>query len=482
VHLTTDLRRLPGSLPGWDRLISALSETTDDTVETSYLELKGPLNLFTAEDRFAIAKAILAFANRDPAAAAPFFGGRALIVIGVSKGDIAGVRRIEDHDLRAALKPYVGEDDHSPRWVVERYRVDDQNDVLIIVVDAPLPGDPIFTLRRDFERHLAGKVFARPSTASVQADPSGIQMLSGRLLASRDEFEVVFTLGAEDIGRYTWDPKVLEPFLEAERRRYLRQLPKKESAETHSVISPTARAVAEAIGLSTAAMAERTRPLMDRFETRHEEDRSEEEFRAEADHWLEAVRGAFPEVVRDLIAFIRPPAAPTLRNFGARFLEDLEVEVHIEGPVIQHERPFDERSIMDRLPYRPRQWGPWIEKRPDYSSFVPVNPLRTYSRPAQPNTTSFRNSGSVTATLRCKELRPFRSHTFGDHDDHTDVVLLATDLDLSAVHITATATARGIDSRCVTEFTHPVAAPIDVTEQIRDFLTGLRGRYFMADE
>jgi hypothetical protein len=77
---------------------------------------------------------------------------------------------------------------------------------------------------------------------------------------------------------------------------------------------------------------------------------------------------------------------------GARFLEDLEVEVHIEGPVIQHAKPFDEPSMMERLPHRPRQWGPWIEKRPDYSSLLQFNPL-TYNRLAKPDATSFRNSG-----------------------------------------------------------------------------------------
>jgi hypothetical protein len=75
-----------GSLRDWDRLIAALSEATDDAVETSYLELKGPLNLAGAEDRFAIAKAVLAFANRDPAAAAPFLDGCAVILIGMSWG------------------------------------------------------------------------------------------------------------------------------------------------------------------------------------------------------------------------------------------------------------------------------------------------------------------------------------------------------------------------------------------------------------
>jgi hypothetical protein len=87
----------------------------------------------------------------------------------------------------------------------------------------------------------------------------------------------------------------------------------------------------------------------------------------------------------------------------------------------------------------------------------------------------------VTATLSCKELRPWKSHTFTEADDHDDLVLLTQDLDLSAVRITATATARGIDTASVTEFTHPVAAEVDVTAQVSEFLSRIRGGYFRAN-
>jgi len=476
-----DDRHLPGSLRDWSGLITALSEATDDTVEKSYLELKGTLDLATAEGKFALAKAILAFANRDPDAAAPFFDGRALIVLGVHKGNVTGIKRIEDHELLDALRPYLGNDDRSPRWKTERQHVDDRNDVLIIVADAPRAGDPIFTLRKGFGEHLPGKVFTRPSTASVQADPAGIDMLSRRLLAGHEDFEVAVTLGPEGIRRYTWDPNVLEPLLAAERRWYLAQLPKPEPVDPLSGVGPAARSAVAAMALSTAAMADKYRRISEKLEKWHEEDRTEEKFRAEIAGWLDAIRNAFPGVVRDLIAIAVPAARFTVHNRTGRFLEDLEVELHIEGPVIQHPKPFSKGSIMERLPMRPRDWGPWTEKRFDYGRVAQLSPS-TYNRPpAKPNTTSFHNSGSVTATLRCKELRPWRSHTFTEADDHDDLVLLTQDLDLSAVRITATATARGIDTASVTEFTHPVAAEVDVTAQVSEFLSRIRGGYFRAN-
>jgi hypothetical protein len=229
-------------------------------------------------------------------------------------------------------------------------------------------------------------------------------------------------------------------------------------------------------------MADKYRPVIEKLGTgtRHQEDRSEEEFRAEVDDWLENVRGAFEEVVRDLIAITKPPVKFTVHNHRGRFLEDVEVEVHIDGPVIQHPKPLSERSISDRLPSRPRDWGPWNSNPIDYGSLTQINPS-IYNRPAKPNATNFRNSGSVTATLSLQELRPWRSHTFTEADDHDDLVLLTQDLDLTAVRVTATATARSIDSNCVTEFTQPVAAPVDVTEMVRKFLNLLCGRYFSAE-
>jgi len=41
-------------------------------------------------------------------------------------------------------------------------------------------------------------------------------MLSRLLLGRHEDFEVAVPLGAEDIRRYTWDPKLLDPVLAAE--------------------------------------------------------------------------------------------------------------------------------------------------------------------------------------------------------------------------------------------------------------------------
>jgi hypothetical protein len=57
-------------------------------------------------------------------------------------------------------------------------------------------------------------------------------------------------------------------------------------------------------------------------------------------------------------------------------------------------------------------------------------------------------------------------------------VLLTSDLALDAVPITASATARGINSTCKIEFSHPVAGPVDATSLVRGFLKRICGYYF----
>jgi len=87
----------------------------------------------------------------------------------------------------------------------------------------------------------------------------------------------------------------------------------------------------------------------------------------------------------------------------------------------------------------------------------------------------------VDAVIQCKDIRPWSSHTFTEEDSHRNLVLLTSHLDFAAAHITATATAGGIHNRWHTQFTHPIAPPLDLTEKIRQVLNGLRGVHFMAE-
>lgn len=205
-------------------------------------------------------------------------------------------------------------------------------------------------------------------------------------------------------------------------------------------------------------------------EKHHKEDRTEEQFREELEEWADQVRSAFPDLMLDVLAWRQPAASFAVTNTCGRFLEGLELEVHIDGPVIQHAKPDSLRDLTDRLPRRPRNWGPWTEQLPRYESLVSGSILnRTISAP-RPNSTNFRNSGSVTALLHCDELRPGKTHTFNSaDDDHTDTVLLTTDAVLANTRVTVKATARGIDDEYVVEFIQPINELVDLTPLLQKF-------------
>lgn len=65
--------------------------------------------------------------------------------------------------------------------------------VLIIVVNAPRPGDRMFTLEKQLtvtgKTYLAGTIFVRHHGQTVQANPGDIRALEARLLAPRRKAE-----------------------------------------------------------------------------------------------------------------------------------------------------------------------------------------------------------------------------------------------------------------------------------------------------
>jgi len=461
VTLTFDSRHLPRSLSEWEQLVRACG-VQDDTIETHWLERKGPLQITAAEHKFAIAKAILAFSNRDPVAAEPFLDGHALLLIGIEKtGAITGIPRVEDHQLSNALKAYLGQGDDAPRWIVHRHRVDDHNDVVVIDVDAPRPGDPIFTLRKAYDKFPAGSVFSRPSTESTPADPTAIASLSRRLIArAREDFEVELTLNDQAISSYGYDPSFLEPLLAEAVDRYL--------GVSERPVPPHTSETGLRTGLLRSSSALGLR--------RNEEDRSQVEFRREIESWAKAVRDQFPEFAKQVIAYARPAAQFTVTNTCGRYLEDLEVLVHIEGDVFKHPKPGDTDDVAGWLPARPRSWGPWMSSPLDYSRMLAASlpsSLNTALRAPRPNSSDFRNSGSVDAVLHCRELRPGRSHTFTDDDDHDDIALLTTNVDMTTARISVTSTARAIDASHTVELSQPIKRAGDITTMLKDFLEAL---------
>ena len=159
-------------------LVEAIHRADPGSQETHWLECKSTLDFGSKADRFAAARAIIAFANRDPVSAGRDCGGEAYLVVGVAPGQLVGVTEVLDAAaLHDKLRPYVD----GPQWSVDYFKVEG-HDVAVFTVAAPRPGDRIHSLVTTYENNRSGTVFHRGVASSPPATHRELIMLQDRLL------------------------------------------------------------------------------------------------------------------------------------------------------------------------------------------------------------------------------------------------------------------------------------------------------------
>jgi len=163
-------------------LASAIYRADGNASETQWLEWKTDVDLGNAAGKFALSRAILGFANRDPVDAARDCGGEAYVLIGVQPGTLTDVPYIDPASLSQKLKHYVD----GPFWTPEYVDVDDKR-VLVVAVAPPAPGDRIHTLVNTYNNYGSGTVFIRGAALTEPANHRQMVMLQERLLAPRAE-------------------------------------------------------------------------------------------------------------------------------------------------------------------------------------------------------------------------------------------------------------------------------------------------------
>ncbi|MFI2649653.1 helix-turn-helix domain-containing protein [Micromonospora fulviviridis] len=163
------------------RLVEAVYSASPHD-ESDWIEWKSQVDLNAARAIGMMAQNILAFANRMPASASLYAEGHGYLLLGVEPGNLVGVEGLDLASLIPKVATYV-----DPRviWRVEYVTVQGAT-VLVVIVDPPQPGAPIFTLQRQAPSgHHAGTVFVRRQAASVPASPQDIANLTSRAAASR---------------------------------------------------------------------------------------------------------------------------------------------------------------------------------------------------------------------------------------------------------------------------------------------------------
>ncbi|WP_149204501.1 hypothetical protein [Actinotalea subterranea] len=443
-------RELPTGSRGWRSFVEGLAQV-DDTAETHWLEMKRELDL-SRSGAAKIAKFILGAANRLPEAAANALEGHAVMVLGVAHDALVGVEPVEDLELEQRLTPFLGTE--GPRWDTQRVGVADGRDVLVIVVDAPKAGDPIYVCRKDGDGVSDGDVYVRARGETRRAKSGELDLLRARERSGVPSVELEVAVSGP-VRAYVCDPEAIVEYVGERRQVLLDRLPKP-SPPT----SPLDRNGALAAALSAAGgiAAGLTVP----------EKRTEAQYRDEVARWAAAAEAALPTVVDALVAVHGQATTFVVRNLTTRYLSDVRLELHLAGAVEQVECDAAERFFAhDHLPREPRPWGP--REAPWLSHSVPGYHFPSLDvgnlRPSGGPSASFTNGGSVTGTFEMPELRPKGSEEFGE-----EVVLVVRDPKLTALEGSWKATARDHHAVFQGSLVVPVDPPLDVSGQLRSAL------------
>lgn len=195
--------------------------------EKHFLEWKTALELGpqAREGHFTIAKCVLAMANRPVAVAANYFGGCGYMTIGATPAGLEDVAVPDMADLEPQIQRYIGND--GPVWSGHTVQVHGST-VLVIIVEPPRDGDPIFPLMKTFapddkkKAFDAGTIFVRDQARSKPATPADIKALEKRLIAGREGPQFISDITVESsmpdaIQAIQWDDDVVSLAVAAER-------------------------------------------------------------------------------------------------------------------------------------------------------------------------------------------------------------------------------------------------------------------------
>ena len=465
-----DTSQYPAGALGWQGLLEAV-ENASPGDESEWIEFKANLDLRQKTDRPVLAKAIVAFANREVARATQHFDGRGLIVIGLEPGNLVGAPDIDPAELHNAIQPYLA--DPAPRWDVQYLKYKGKA-VHVVAVNAPQPGDPIHCIAKEGDKVRDGDVYVRNMGKSAPAKSVDLRRLSTRLLAQAGPGLDVEVLAAAGDGVPLFEDPAgwVDRWVDAERDRLMAPLaPPPAAPPADFRFGKTGLA---ALGLSDsllnqvsaatrlADMAAMSNP----FHIKHEEERTEEAYEAEVEEYLDKCRQRLPKAVKTLRVALTPAVVFQVRNQTDANFEKLEVHVHVEGDVTAFDGRAEFRGLGTYTPKPPRIWGPWTESRmpaingPDYSHLIPSRTaVVPYVPPPGPTIV---NGGSADITFQPLDLRP---HANEDLDD--GILLLAGPSLNSDITCTWSATATNMNGRAEGAFTIPLRKRrIDLSEYL----------------
>jgi hypothetical protein len=419
--------RRPGELKG---LLDAVRAALPSD-EAEWIEWKSQLPLDVTEGWFAIARQVLALANRDPDRAVRFMGGLGYVIVGCEPGGLQGISPVDPVVLDSGLRKYLG--DAGPAWSPTFLQVEGRT-VLVIVVEAPRWGDPMYTLQKTYHSDSgkgganAGTIFVRGTGDATPARPADIRRLEQRLLkgAATPELRLLLEWVGEPIEVACVDlsPAAKDEWLAERRRVLLEPLAAKQPGFVHSNLPPT--------GLARNMFA----PVPDR--------RTEDEYRREVAGYLkQAALWLGNETLACVVDTEMSVVRLAVRNPSERNLPDVHLSLYVPGPFLAYEE-----AEQVEMPEPVAPW-PWRKPKPsahlaafrESVSMPHINPLASL-RSAPPPSMRISNEGSVQFDFIVGDLRPRETRPL---DPFT---LIGRGAGIEIVQAQWSATSTGVDGVC----------------------------------
>lgn len=382
--------RFPGELV---ELVEAVT-TTGPNNESTWIEWKSRLDLADKSGEVHVAKHVLGFANRMLTTARAHTGGYAYLIIGAEPGEVHGITSIDPAVLVPRINRYVG---RQVRWRPEYVTVGGK-EVLVVVVDPPEHGDPLFPVRTQLDKHDKGRILVRRPGATDVADDAEIDQLVDRVRAAKGGLDISLRPISSTIEQRP-DFDLINDLTRAEKTAVLGR-PRADVPARHDPASVLGVAAAAQM----AAMSIMQQP--DR--------RTDEDYTEEVGHYIEAYQHALLERAWLWLWRHRPVwlhlevVNETDGNFRA-----LEIELYIPGDVQAWPDgvTFDDSDEEVALPTRPPILGTPKNVNFNINPYIPAPNWTRAMANLRPNVTvgptvRVRKTGSVTVDYGGINLRP----------------------------------------------------------------------------
>jgi hypothetical protein len=363
---------VPNLLPvGLPALVAAIEQAHPHD-ETDWIEWKSQLNLSLTEHIVQVSRHILGMANRDTEVASRTAGGCGYVVVGIEPGSCQGIDPVDPATLEAQIRRFVG--DSGPIWQALWVNHVGRH-VLVVVVDAPQPGDPIHTLQRQFDKYDAGEIFVRRSGATHKAGPDDVRRLSMRLQAGtetdrlRVDLEVVDKSANLRVLPLDASATAISGWVERERARLLRELRPQPVDEGTAKVQGRGESGRSSIHAMLADLTSQSDAMKHAMGMQFEaEKRTPDQYREEVEAYLDAASAAIGRIAADaLIESGLCQVDLAVNNPTDNPFRRVEVELSIPGEGLWTAA----NPTGSSLPASPRLWGDrW------------VNPIESFLRPS----------------------------------------------------------------------------------------------------